>query len=367
MAKQPWASTDARTLAVDQRPRGWAEALESPCGTCETAPCCSYLPVHSFRVDNLSGLDHARYLLNFERIELGLTPDGEWGAYYRCPCRYLDRETFLCALHETSEQPSICRHYSPYSCWYRRVLRGPVSESCIRIDRPRIDFILANTLFDDDRKILEVPRWDAMLEAFAAMAPVACDDGEPAADPVFAQWRREVVGAVSEPPAKPRQYRLDGLPDPCDGCAAPCCTTLVFPRGFPANASNLDYLRFCLGFSGVELGITEKGWTLVIKTRCRHLDGDRCGSFGKTARPLICTYYDASRCTYKKHFGGTPAPDLVRVRLEDFGSLAGCFRFDESGTILAGPDTPQIREAIERRWREEATEGAPGGSPPSCA
>jgi hypothetical protein len=84
-----------------------SDALASPCMSCDTAPCCTHLPLNTFKVTNLIELDHARYLLNFDRIELGISSSGSWSAYYAYPCRFLDRETFCCTVHDTETQPRI--------------------------------------------------------------------------------------------------------------------------------------------------------------------------------------------------------------------------------------------------------------------
>jgi Fe-S-cluster containining protein len=360
MAKQPWISIDAGTIAPAERPLGWAEALQSPCATCQSAPCCTYLPLYKFRVDTLYHLDHARYLTNFDRIELGVDASGQWSAFYRYPCRFLDRETFRCQIHGKPEQPSICKHYNPYACWYRKNLRTPVSEGFLRIDRPRMEFILAHTVFDDQRNIVEVPSWGSMSEAFAALPcePQRADDGEVGADPIFDRWQQQIVApeALARPPE--RTYAYGELRDPCSGCEAHCCTTLLFPHEAPANAANLDYLAFCLGFPGIELAVSDRGWQLVVKTRCRHLTTDhRCAVHGQPERPLICSYYDANHCEYKPQFGVSRPEDFVRVRLAQFPALVGCFRFDAQGAVTAFPRAEAIRTAIEASWRDAAARG----------
>src|SRR5262245_58129303 len=148
MAKEPWRSI---SLPLADRPPqrlSLDQAKESPCATCSGAPCCTYLPLHHFRIDNISQLDHAMYVLNFDRIELGLTASGDWGVYYRYPCRFLDRERYLCRLHDTPEQPRICVHYNPYSCWYKKHLAYP-SDDFLRIDRRRMAFIASRVQFDE--------------------------------------------------------------------------------------------------------------------------------------------------------------------------------------------------------------------------
>ena len=42
---------------------------------------------------------------------------------------------------------------------------------------------------------------------------------------------------------------------------------------------------------------------------------------------------------------------MVRVRYEEFGTLAGLFRFDGEGYITATPDMQAVRGALEAGWR----------------
>jgi Fe-S-cluster containining protein len=170
VAKEPWRSIPAGTVERPTEPLDFDSATASPCATCGTSPCCSYLPLHRFHVNTLLELDYARYLINFDRMELGLTPDGDWNVYYRQPCRYLAPDTLRCTIHDQPDQPNICKHFNPYTCWYRKALRSPVSEAHVRIDHPRMAWIAAHTRFDDDRNVIERPSWDAGDDA-ATVAP----------------------------------------------------------------------------------------------------------------------------------------------------------------------------------------------------
>jgi Fe-S-cluster containining protein len=307
------------------------------------------LPLHHFRIDNIGQLDHAMYVLNFDRIELGLTASGDWGIYYRYPCRFLDRERHLCRLHDTLEQPRICVHYDPYACWYKKHVAYP-SEEFLRIDRPRMAFIASRIEFDDDRNIVAVPDWETLCRELPKIEPESAFEPDDVVghDPIYDQWRNE---AVSLPPAPPRPRSYAQVQDPCSGCSAACCKTLVFPHGMPATASSLDYLRFCLGFPGVEVGVSDRTWSLVVKTTCRHLEDNRCSIYGRPERPMLCKYFDAMHCTYRTEFGVPRPVGFMRLRLDDFDVMTSCFTFDGDGRIIEMPSTEQIRAKIEDRWR----------------
>lgn len=305
-------------------------------------------------------VDHALYVLNFERMELGLSAAGDWTVYYHQPCRHLDLETQRCRVHATPEQPGICVHYNPYSCWYKKHLVVERDRDFIRIDRNRMEYVVSQLLFNELRAVVQVPDWATLTKVLADI-PVtepARTTAAAAVDPVLAAWRLQVVAGDGGKPAAaaqqpPRAYLYGELDDPCTSCSAQCCQTLVFPHPTPRTRHNVDYLRFCLGFPGIEIGVGDAGWSIIVKTRCRHLDGNRCGIFGRPERPILCKYYDASTCTYRVEFGQPRPEGLVRVRLEDFPVFAGGFRFDEHGTVLGVPSSRLLRAAIEASWTGE--------------
>jgi hypothetical protein len=305
------------------------EARVSPCSSCESTPCCQYLPLQTFPMAGLGDVDYAFYLLNFDDIELGIAPDGTWSAYYRQACRFLARDTLGCQLHGTPAKPHVCVQYNPYSCFYRGALSAEGSPGHIRIDRTRLQMFADALTFDDERRLTGAPSFEALAAAVAA-SPIA------AIAPTPARPRVEVAGAT-EPAA---------VDQPCDGCGAYCCTTLMFPVSPPTNLSSLDYLRFALGFPGTEVVLAETEWHLAVRTRCRHLDGGRCGVFGTPARPLRCQYYDEWTCGYRKAFAGDGDPSSVRFRLEEFPVLAAACTFDANGVAVAIPTVEELRPAV---------------------
>jgi hypothetical protein len=334
------------------------EAQESPCMTCASSPCCTHVPLHTFQVRTFRDLDHAIYLLNFERIVLGLAPNGDWSVYYKHPCRFLDRtdaSNALCTIHGSDMQPRICVNYSPYTCWYRQALTPGVSAGFLTIDRRRLELILEQVRFDDARNVVETPDWPALMELCASI-PLSPEPLEPSADgpgpdPVFEQWLEDAAAGLVPPPRRRRGY-ADFL-DPCTGCGAWCCKTLVFPFRRPAARRNLDYLQFMLGFPGIEVGVSDGDWTIAVRTRCRHLTADnRCGVYGQPERPSLCRYFDATGCSYVSQFGAPRPPGFLRIRLEQFFWLVEAIGFDGDGAIVELPPTEQLREVVEERWRQ---------------
>ncbi|MFT4978790.1 MAG: hypothetical protein ACI8S6_004700, partial [Myxococcota bacterium] len=122
---------------------------------------------------------------------------------------------------------------------------------------------------------------------------------------------------------------------------------------------NLDHIRFCLGFPGVEVGVNEnEEWTILLRTRCKNLVQDasgagRCGIFGEPERPQVCSVYDASLCGYKYQFG-QPRPDrFLRLRSSEFEVVSALFQLDDNGYVIRRPGYEEIRQNIEHRWSQE--------------
>jgi Fe-S-cluster containining protein len=306
-------------------------------------------------VRSLRDLDHALYLLNFERIQLGLSITGDWSVYYRYPCRFLDRSdpgNYLCTIHETPLQPRICVHYNPFSCWYKRALGSGQAADFVALDRRRLEVIAERLVFDDDRNILETPDWPGLVALVQALPLDPAFDAEPEPDPVFEQWL--IDSATHAVPIRtPRRRTYHQLVDACAGCAAHCCKTLVFPLARPTARRNLDYMQFLLGFPGIEVGVTDDAWVLVVRTRCRHLTAEnRCGVYGRPERPSLCRYFDATSCSYVVQFGEPRPPGFLRLQLDQFFWMVDAIMFDADGAILDMPAMERMRRVIESRWYE---------------
>jgi Fe-S-cluster containining protein len=353
MPKTPWNSIAESIVKTETRTLNHKQALESPCTDCPNTPCCTHLPLNTFKVTNMVELDHALYLLNFNNIELSISATGDWSSYYTYPCRYLDRETYLCKVHATPEQPRICQHYNPYNCWYRRAFSVGQNENSVRISRERMQYLLPYIEFNEERKIASVPAWDDLIALMEGFDDTKKGFEEPNfEDPVLAEWQVMIEQPEeANTAAESEDSSYSSISDPCDGCSAACCTTLVFPQSVPQQISNLDYFQFCLGFPGIELGISDGGWSLIVKTRCQLLNEDnRCAIYESAERPLICKYYDAWKCDYKSQFG-TPRPsNYLRLRLEQFAWLLEVVQVDQMGALTAFPPTQVLRQYIESRW-----------------
>lgn len=323
-----------------------------PCTNCK-APCCSYLPLHTFNISNIRELDHALYLLNFPRIELGLSATGEWSVYYRYPCRFLNREKGNCNIYEDPMRPAICANYSPYACWYKRVIGPNVHATFLRINKSRMDALTEHLIFDEDHNLVGIPDWATMSAMFENL-PIGeqFDEGVEEEDPIFDRWLYEAAYDTTKNTEEPKINTYTSLLNPCANCGASCCKYLIFPQAAPTTRVNLDYLQFVLGFPGIEIGVTDGDWFVIVKASCRHLVENKCSIFGKPERPQICTFYDAHGCQYVAQFGVPKPKDFMRVKLEQFNWLVEPLGFDDYGNVTMMPDTETLRQHIEQKWAE---------------
>ena len=138
-------------------------------------------------------------------------------------------------------------------------------------------------------------------------------------------------------------YGYADLADPCSGCAAHCCTAVVFPHAIPTTRPGLDYLRFCLGFPGIEVGVGDDTWSApgghpVLGVRDR---GAAAAVRVLRRGPLLVPgplRAGPARGVPAGHARGVPA-------------LSECFRFDELGNTVELMLADDIREHIEAGWR----------------
>ncbi len=336
----------------------YREARQSPCLSCVTSPCCSHLLLATIELTTLMDIDHVVFLLNFEGIVVALGSQGASAqVYLHQSCRFLEVASGLCTVHSTPLQPAVCVNYNSHSCGYRRAMTTDLHPEHPLLDRHRMVWFAGRVVFDENRRVVERPDWEEMLEAFGSMPTQRVMAPPPEPDPVIEDWRSVVLskkGADSD--VRPlRHYADPEVSDPCTGCEAWCCKTLVFNRGRPGNASQLDFLRYCLGFPGVEVGVAADAWSVIVHTRCRHLLDDRCSVFGTDERPLRCGYYDAGSCGYRAHFGVPRPDDIVRVSLDQFGVVADSMVFDDLGRIVAIPPIEALRDRLEEAERAAAS------------
>lgn len=335
----------------------FSEARQSPCQSCQGAPCCRLLQVQQLRVRSLTDLDLIGYYLNFDNISVTLSDDGVWTVFYRSHCRYLDPKNFRCKVHDQPQQPNICVNYNPYTCFYKKAHLAKTQEggNLLWFDRTRFERLQHSLPFDEDRKLVEFPQWQELVTLFQDLPYKEEPFVKPETDPVLADWKRSVLeGNGAQISESPREFTFEEMQDPCRGCAAYCCTSLLFVHPLPGSYTDLDFFRYALGFEGVELGISDAQWTLIVRSRCRHLTPEgRCGVYGMPERPLTCRYYDAGKCTYRVGFGQPKPVGYMRLTYSDFELILDTYRFVEGGRISFGWNTEALREKLEEKWKRD--------------
>lgn len=343
-------------MTPDQAQLSFEQARRSPCEGCD-APCCTYLPLHTFQLTRYENLDYAFYLLNFDRIELALMPGGQWRVMYRAPCRHLDRETHRCGVHGTTTQPEVCKRYSAYSCFYKRLFENPETMSYIRMDRGRLEAYAKMLVFNGHRDLVGYPELEAVRPYLPPLAEPEATQPVPSA-PKLAAWKASVQqqAPLAALPARP----FSAFIDRCSRCEAWCCTRLSFPQKTPASIGTVDFIRYCLGFPGVEVSVDWQGeWTLAVRSTCRHRtvteDGNgRCGVFGQPERPHVCAHYDGTLCGYRARYAHARPERMLRMEADEFSAFVALLQFDDDGQALEAPGLEEIRSAIELRWRTGA-------------
>lgn len=334
----------------------FAEARENPCLGCG-APCCTVLPLYDFSVTSLANIDYLLYCLNFDRIEAAVMEGGTWRLHYRAPCRHLDLDTRLCGLHGTPDKPAICRNYSPYSCYYKRIFKASDYRKTVRMDRRRVLAWADRCQFNEHRDLIAMPSVESLLDWLPPMEEPPETPVPPS--PVLEASAALARGESAPPPAERRSWSQANAP--CQGCEAWCCQRLSFQHSGPVNAANIDHIRFALGFPGVELCVDNAGnWMLEVRTTCRHLlpepdaSGHRCGVFGTAERPSTCDTLDGHFCAYRGRYSRPDSHWSVRVTHATFPAVASLYTFDQGGAVVHKPDTQTLRLAVEQAWRDGA-------------
>lgn len=320
---------------VDSDLLRFADARQEACLTCHNPACCTHLVVQTMALDALADVDYALYLLGFEGIYVSLMQDVRTvNVYFHQACRHLDGAG-LCSIHSTPAQPTVCKEYRSHSCGYKRIFGPELADDQPVLDAAMMALVARRMAYGEDRRIVARPAWADLITALAAMpvdrhqAPVPPG---PAPAPQPLAWGRAEGPAAFDDP---------GVARPCDGCPAPCCHTLLFPCDPPADVRSVDFLRYMLGFPSVRLQVGQTGWQLAVTATCRHLDGTRCGLYGRPERPIRGEEYDEYRCSFK-----APAEAAVTLGLEDFPRLAGLFVFDELGRVRSAPTLDTIVPAM---------------------
>lgn len=159
-------------------------------------------------------------------------------AYYLASCRFLNPFDSKCLIHDTERQPTICKRYSPLRCWYKRVFADGISPDFIRFNATRLRLLETMVSFDAAGDLASVPSWEDMTAALGSL-PLASVSGRGTGDSAADSSALRAPGAIV--PAG-----------------------LALPLRTPRTRSDLDLLRFRLGFHGIRISIRRGEWLTLV-------------------------------------------------------------------------------------------------------
>ena len=137
--------------------------------------------------------------------------------------------------------------------------------------------------------------------------------------------------------------------NPCVGCSAPCCRVLLAPHPTPTTFSDLDYIRYALGFPATEMVVHRDGsWQMLSHRACTLLDGETslCTVHGTSRKPKVCAFFNPYRCWYKRNFTTDDPPDIVRLDSARFELLLEAVSFDDEERIEAIPSWEALHAIV---------------------
>jgi hypothetical protein len=135
----------------------------------------------------------------------------------------------------------------------------------------------------------------------------------------------------------------------CEGCSAPCCRIVLTPHPTPQTFSDLDYIRYLLGFPGTELIVNRDGtWQQLSHRTCGLLDvaESRCTVHDTPRKPKVCVFFDPYRCWYKRNFTVARPPDIVRLDLSRFETMLTACALDGNGQLVRAPSWEELRDLV---------------------
>lgn len=135
---------------------------------------------------------------------------------------------------------------------------------------------------------------------------------------------------------------------PCDGCPAPCCRMVLSPHPTPTTFSELDYVRYLLGFPDTEVVVHRDGtWQQLSHRACMFLSDDaRCDVHDTPRKPKVCVFFDPYKCWYKRNFTTDDPPDIVRLDSSRFEALLAACALDDAGRLTEVPSWEELRALV---------------------
>jgi hypothetical protein len=106
-------------------------------------------------------------------------------------------------------------------------------------------------------------------------------------------------------------------------------------------------MRYQLGFPGVQIAVTPKGWWTVLRTSCAFFDvqARRCGLYGRAERPELCRTYDEHRCDYRRFFG-IKERDVIHLAARDMAVVLNDVRVSRDGELPSPFGWDEVRQML---------------------
>ena len=143
------------------------------------------------------------------------------------------------------------------------------------------------------------------------------------------------------------------LANPCQSCEAPCCKMLLIPYQTPNTFMDLDYVKYMLGFPGINMILYQNGtWQVQVEQNCRHLntEDNTCKIHNTPHKPKTCVFFNPYNCFYKRNFSEEHPRNIIIINARSFDILINQIEFDKLGNIISIPS----QEEIKRMTRENA-------------
>jgi len=102
----------------------------------------------------------------------------------------------------------------------------------------------------------------------------------------------------------------------CSFCTGSiCCTYITQHIDTPRSKSDFEHLLWQISHANIRIYKDEDGWTLLIETKCLHLQIDGgCGIYEN--RPTICREHTNDYCEYD-----APSEDGFELYFPDYDAL----------------------------------------------
>ena len=109
----------------------------------------------------------------------------------------------------------------------------------------------------------------------------------------------------------------------------------------------MSFYRYIIGFPGLEIALTPRGFVVQCFSKCQHLSDTRqCQVYGKPGRPVFCTAYDAWKCSFVPTYEhGTSL--FRRFSKGEWAEVETMFRYDDEDAVTYVPAYEDVVAAMD--------------------